>query len=246
MIQRHEIMHCYEVVRFWNNEVSRIDSSISLLIDENVDGVTLNETLEQLQTWIAANCNNIRIYLLRIVQFIQGWDSYDESQYTDLDYQTITNASNFINKHADDLEADIFGPSINSKAKLAQLYNKYSNALPLGNPVVRTDEIVAANRVNIYLDAAAHTLRGINESDGATLSLSDFAIRELTKRYLDKANRVAWLVPLPTLQSDMQHMVDVADYVLTDLYSGILTDLADYIDTNIPKTPIFRKLWLTP
>jgi len=239
-------MHCYEVVRHWNNEINTIDTSISLLIDQNLDGETLNETLEQLQAWIAANCNNIRIYLLKILQFIQGWDSYAESQYTDLDYQIIINANNFINKHADDLEQDIFGPAINNKAKLAQLYSKYSNALPLGNPVIRSDEVVAANRVNIYVDAAAHTLRGINEADGTSLGLSDFATRELTRRYLEKVNRIAWLTALPTLQSDMEHMVTVTNYVLTDLLSGSLTDLADYIDAQVPKIPLFRKLWMTP
>jgi len=211
-----------------------------------MDGVTLNETLEQLQAWIASNCQNIRVNMAKLVQFLNGWDSYDESQYTTLDYQDVINASNFINKHADDLELDIFGPQITTKDKLAKLYDKYSNALMPGEPVVRSDEVVNTNRVNIYVDAAAHTLRGINEADGVNLGLSDFAIRQMTQRYLEKVNRIAWEMPLPTLQADMQHMVDVTNYVLDNLETAALTDLADYVDAQVPKTPLFRKIWLTP
>lgn len=246
MIPRHEICHASEVVKYWNKEVYRIDTSISLLIDETMSGTPLNETLEQLQAWIATNCGKIRAYLVSIVRFINGWDSYDESQYTTLDYQDIINASNFINQHATDLEQDIFGPQITTKDKLAKLHDKYSNALMPGEPVVRTPEVINANRVNIYVDAAAHTLRNRSESDGVVLSMSDFAIRELTRRYLDKVKRIAWTVPLPTLQADVDYMVGVADYVLENLEIAPLTDLADFIDTEVPKTPLFRKLWLIP
>jgi len=81
VIPRHEICHASEVVKYWNKEVYRIDTSISLLIDETMSGTPLNETLEQLQAWIATNCGKIRAYLVSIVRFINGWDSYDESQY---------------------------------------------------------------------------------------------------------------------------------------------------------------------
>jgi len=244
MIPRHEICHAYEVVRQWNNEIDRIDTSISLLIDENLDGETLNETLEQLQLWIATNCTNIKVAINNIVFFINGYDSYDLTAHTNLDFQTIFNAANFINRHATDLATDIFGPQITTKEKLAKLIDKYSNSLPHGNPVVRSDEVIFTNRVNIYIDTASHTLRQINDADGVSLNLDDFAMRTVVSRLLEKAKRLSDHVPLPTLQADMDSLVAVADYVLNELPTAVFTDLADYIDANTEKVPLFRRRWM--
>jgi len=244
MIERHQISHASELVKHYNWQVGRVDTSISLLIDQDADGYTLNETLEQLIAWINENCANMQAHMTSLVAFIDGWDIYDLTNYTNIDTQYIRNIANFLTVHADSLADDILNPSINSKNKLANLYNKYQNTMSYANPVVRSEEVIFANRVNIYIDAAAYTLRYINEADGSLFTLNDQQIKERVIALLEKAERLSMRVPLPSLQSDMDTMMAVSNYVMANIGNSIpFSDLADYIDANVDKTPLYRRRW---
>ena len=241
---RHEISVTHELSRNFNQIVNSIDVLLTYIL-KNVD----NSTGEPIYTDIAAlkaDLVNLGLSLkglkAKIAEFITKRNiTFDISQYIDSNLIILNSKLTTIESFLTTTVTDI--GKLNTFAKIATAASALTNPAVDVSAVNYDTDTRYVNSTNNLLDASAYTMRGINENDGTPLNMTDEQLKAKVRGYLAMVPSFTRL-DLPTeLNADMDSMRAVSDYVLAHLDNTPLTDLATYIDTNVPKLPLMRRNW---
>ena len=236
----HEFVHSRETVRHYNKVVVLGDGCLALLKDEDINGNPLDKTLENLKTDIHGNCQSILTTSTNIQAFLNGHDAYDLSAYTDRTQAEILAEKPSVDSFASNLEVAIEEPQIDSVVKLGQI--TASNPIDYAVPVKREESYHHAIILNDWLDASSYTLQNIDHRTGGAISLTKEQQKIQAWGMLNQFENLTTSYP-SEIQSYVNKMWAVRNYVLGELGTANLLDLAQYIDNNIPKLPLMRRLW---
>lgn len=241
MKKYHCFLHAYDTVRHFNGIERTINVCIFLLQDQAPDGTPLNETLENLKSMISQNCQFIQNKYSDIEKFVIGYGGYDFEEFTNKKSPKILADKVNANTFSTTLYDAVNDPQIDTKEKLATI--SAINPLISATPVSMFPSLHYTIILNDLLDASSYTLKGINESNGIGIGWTDQEKKEIVTRYLIQFPNFLNIPYASWLQPEVDLMVLVKDYVLSNLDVLPLLDLANYIDTNITKLPLFRRVW---
>jgi hypothetical protein len=214
---------------------------LSLLKDQSIDKTVMNETLVNLKLFITQNCDSMLLNYANVQKFINGHETYDLSGYSDRTHVLILSDKAKADTFVGNLKVAIAASQVNSKAKLAAI--SITKTIDVASPIVLYPSLQYTLILNDLLDASGYTLKGINPNDGSALIVTDEQKKQLVKGYLNQFQNFMGIAYASWLQPEVDLMMGVKDYILSNLNSIPLLDLANYIDANIEKVPLIRRNW---
>ena len=238
MKYRHDLMLQKELTKRAQQVNNSLDSLSMLTEKLDPDGQPTALSLEEIKTVILAKSNWIAKRTALLSNMVKN--------YTDADYLGISGkTSQEWTTLLDDTGTQIKEiPAalelVNNDRKLSDLAQSVPDNDAL-TEVKMSEEVLNANRINNYLDAAYYTLRGINEHDGSDLNKTDAELRGQALIFLAQIHTFP-IFSLPDLIQDVAEMKAVGNYVEQNIADDLL-DLSDYIGLQVEKLPLARRMW---
>jgi hypothetical protein len=245
MKKHHEKVHAFDTIRTYNRVVESIDTAFALLLSKSPDGTDLTLSVDDLKLYISGACTNAKKRHSDIITYITNHESYDLTQHSDKAQYTITNEKPLTDAFADRMVVEVNRPQINSLSKLAAISALPEAESPImyAAPAPLETPYHYAVMLNDWLDASDYTLRGIDQATGQPLSITDDQKKARVQGMLAQfGNLLFYEFPLE-LQPDIDNMVAVKNWVIANLNTSNLLDVAQYITDNVEKTPLMRRLW---
>ena len=246
MKKHHEFAHAFDTIRNFNKIVELGDLCLTLLENKYIDGELIDppETLEVLQGYIKKNCDRITVIDNNLTSYINGHPAFDLAAYTDKAQYTINTEKATVKTFSDTLSTSVLVPSITSLKKLTDISKTTSNPIIYAAPIQMygTPQHWAIT-LNDLLDAASYVLRNINHNNGELTSYSEEQRRLMVRGFLIQFLNFGDMTYPKDLADEVKLMNDAADYVLGQLDATDLITIANYIDINVEKVPLMRRLW---
>jgi len=237
----HKWFHSYNTIRHWNRAVHDIRGCINFLKDQSADGTTLNEPLENLKNYISQGATEIIKKAGDIDKFFKKHEVYDLTEFADKTREDVLAELPPVITFANNISTLIVSPSIKGKRTLAAINViqpiTFMTSLQI-YPLMQYTGIM-----NDWLDASSYSLKGIDPNDGSLLLITDEEKKNMVRGWLNQfVNLLGFVYPLE-LKTEVTMMTSVKNWVLANLDSLSPLAIAAYIDANVPKLPLIRRIW---
>jgi len=241
----HEFIHARQTTKTWNTLINHVDLAISLLRNEDLNGYFLNETFENLLSLINLNCSHVINKGGNIFKFLNGHDSYVLESYTDRSRYKVLQ---------DKLISDEFGarfvqlvnrPQISNLTKLAAIEVPSDIAiasLTHAAPLLMEKDQQYALMMNDWLDAASYIFKNIDFNTGEPTAFSEQERRDKVTKMLGQFTPLEHFSYRQDLQDEVNLFIATKDYIISNI-SDDVTVLSAYIDSNVDKAPLIRRVW---
>jgi len=253
MIYLHKYFHAYDSIRKLVGIVGSGDMCVSALIGKFPDGQDIlisgepgekprQPTIEELKGIIQANANSVIKSFAKLDTFIDGYETYDLTKYSDRTQYKIKDDKVLSDDFCDTSVQVVFAPNINNITKLSNLHDEITYPLDYPAPVNLETLVRYAGSINDKIDVASYIFRNINHQNGTETNLNEHEQREKALMYLHTTDNIVGLSYPPELSADVANMVDCINYIYAHINDDLIV-LANYIDNAIPKLPLMRRSW---
>ena len=248
MQPHNEYVHARQTATNFNVCKQSVDGIILLLQGKLLDGSIApgqngDATVDELKAYIRENLDWVASKMQTLKDFLEKHEPYNVLDYTTMNKNTFDTAKTQIDSFKTNLLAAIDSPSINNSTKLANLATVHVNNLAFISPVEYKDRLGRAVTVNDLLDASSYVLHDINPDTGVKLNYTDEQKRGRVEKYLTSFFRLYDYNYPSSIQSYMETLHLVAEYVSSNLQTMACDLLGKYIDENTEKIPALRRLW---
>ncbi len=240
-----KFIHSYQTVKTYNNIVGTNDTCISLLSGETNTGELLEDaTLEDLKGYISSNCLSVKNKHTQINTLIDNCEAYDLAEFSDTTQQRIKDDKITVDAFADNLSVNVQASQVDDLSKLSDISKTVSNPIDYAAPIIMDTANHYLIMLNDWLDASSYTLRQINFNNGATEKRTPEQIKSLINGMLNQfGNLTTYDGFSKSQETEVNYLEGVRDQILIDIDIIPLLTIADYIDTNVDKLPLMRRLW---
>ncbi len=239
-----KFIHSYQTVKTYNNIVGINDTCISLLSGETNVGELVVASLEELKGYISSNCSTAKNNHAKIESLIDNCEAYDLTELSDTTQQRVKDDRITVDAFADNLSVSIQDSQITNLSKLSDIAKTISNPIDYVAPIVMDTGNHYLVMLNDWLDASSYTLRQIDFNNGGVVKRTPEQIKSIVSGMLNQFENLTVYGGFSQSQNtEVNYLLGVRDQVLIDIDMLSFLTIADYIDANVDKLPLMRRLW---